>query len=181
MIKVVGHSYGCYGPLLNGSTTVIYEGKPVGTPDASAFFRVIDEHKAVSSFWSPTALRIIRQNDPDNTLSTKYPMKHLRSLFVAGEHCDRDTLLWAREVFGHRPVIDHYWQTETGAPVTAVCLGLDKHPVRQNQTNSFYNCFSDFRILVHQVVLDVHVLATIFIYFLRMQRLSKKMNVQMTN
>ncbi|CAF1179080.1 unnamed protein product [Adineta ricciae] len=125
---VVGHSYGCYGPLLNGSTTVIYEGKPVGTPDASAFFRVIDEHKAVGSFWSPTALRIIRQNDPDNTLSTKYPMRHLRSLFVAGEHCDRDTLLWAREVFGHRPVVDHYWQTETGAPVTAVCLGLDKHP-----------------------------------------------------
>ncbi|CAF3797854.1 unnamed protein product [Adineta steineri] len=125
---VVGHSYGCYGPLLNGSTTVIYEGKPIGTPDASAFFRVINNHKVVSSFWSPTALRIIRQNDPDNKHATKYPLSHFRALFVAGEHCDRDTLLWAREIFHNKPVIDHYWQTETGAPVTAVCLGLEKNP-----------------------------------------------------
>lgn len=116
--------------MLNGSTTVIYEGKPVGTPDASAFFRVIDQHEAVGSFWSPTALRIIRQYDPDNVLTQKYKMEKFRSLFVAGEHCDRDTLIWARHLFGKRPVIDHYWQTETGTPMTAVCLGLEKHPVR---------------------------------------------------
>jgi propionyl-CoA synthetase len=110
---------------------VVYEGKPVGTPDASAFFRVIDAHQVVGAFWSPTALRIIRQNDPDNEHASKYSMNHFRCLFVAGEHCDTDTLLWAREVFAGKPVIDHYWQTETGAPVTAVCLGLDKHTVRQ--------------------------------------------------
>ena len=116
---------------MNGSTTTIYEGKPVGTPDASAFFRIIDDHKVVSSFWSPTALRIIRQNDPDGQHSKKYPMKRFRSLFVAGEHCDTDTLLWARKVFSGKPVIDHYWQTETGAPVTAVCLGFENNPVRK--------------------------------------------------
>ena len=132
---MVGHSYGCYGPLLNGSTTVIYEGKPVGTPDASAFFRVIDQHGAVSSFWSPTALRIIRQNDPNGVLTRKYPMEKFRALFVAGEHCDRDTLVWARNLFGKRPVIDHYWQTETGTAVTSVCLGLEKHPVRPLNDN----------------------------------------------
>ncbi|CAF2796754.1 unnamed protein product [Rotaria sp. Silwood2] len=125
---VVGHSYGCYGPLLNGSTTIIYEGKPIGTPDASAFFRILHDHKAVSTFWSPTALRIIRQNDPDNKHATKYRLKHFRALFLAGEHCDRDTLLWAREIFAEKPVIDHYWQTETGTPITAVCLGLERHP-----------------------------------------------------
>ncbi len=116
---------------MNGSTSVIYEGKPVGTPDASSFFRIIHDHKVVSSFWSPTAIRIIRQNDPDNEHATKYNMNHFRALFVAGEHCDRDTLLWAREIFANKPVIDHYWQTETGAPVTAICLGLDKDPVRR--------------------------------------------------
>ena len=134
----MGHSYGCYGPLLNGSTTVIYEGKPVGTPDASSFFRIIDDHKIVSSFWSPTALRIIRQNDLDNEHSRKYPMKHLRSLFVAGEHCDTDTLLWARKVFGGKPVVDHYWQTETGAPVTAVCLGIEQSPVSKIKRIGFF-------------------------------------------
>ncbi len=116
---------------MNGSTTVIYEGKPVGTPDASSFFRVIHDYKVVSSFWSPTALRIIRQNDPENKHATKYNMDHFRALFVAGEHCDKDTLLWARKVFSKKPVIDHYWQTETGTPVTAAFLGLEKHPVRQ--------------------------------------------------
>ena len=110
---------------------MIYEGKPVGTPDPSAFFRVIDQHEAVGSFWSPTALRIIRQYDPEEKYARKYPMKHLRSIFVAGEHCDRDTLAWARNIFDHRPVIDHYWQTETGSPVTSICLGLDKNPVRE--------------------------------------------------
>lgn len=116
---------------MNGSTSVIFEGKPIGTPDASAFFRVIDQHKVVGTFWSPTALRIIRQYDPEDKLCRKYPMEHLRSVFVAGEHCDRDTMVWARSVFGRRPVIDHYWQTETGSPVTSVSLGLEKYPVRE--------------------------------------------------
>lgn len=139
-LKVVGHSYGCYGPLLNGSTTILYEGKPIGTPDPSSFFRIIHDHKAVSSFWSPTALRIIRQNDPDNKYATKYKLKNFRALFLAGEHCDRDTLLWAREIFAEKPVIDHYWQTETGTPITAVCLGLEKHPVReQNRKKKLYH------------------------------------------
>ncbi|CAF0793176.1 unnamed protein product [Rotaria sordida] len=125
---VIGHSFGCYGPLLNGSTTVIYEGKPIGTPDASAFFRIINDHKAVSSFWSPTALRIIRQNDPEKKHATKYRLKHFRALFLAGEHCDKDTLFWAREVFAGKVVTNQYGQTETGTAVTAVCLGLGKHP-----------------------------------------------------
>lgn len=135
--------------MLNGSTTVIYEGKPVGTPDASAFFRVIDQHEAVGSFWSPTALRIIRQNDPENVLTRKYKMEKFRSLFVAGEHCDRDTLIWARELFGKRPVIDHYWQTETGTPMTAVCLGLEKHPVRHvdENDNDFITFIVDYFLL----------------------------------
>ncbi len=129
--KVIGHSFGCYGPLLNGSTSVIYEGKPVGTPDASAFFRIIHDHKVVSSFWSPTALRIIRQNDPDNKHSTKYQLQHFRALTLSGEYCDRDTLLWAREIFGNRPVTNQYGQTETGTAAIAVCLGLEKHPVKK--------------------------------------------------
>jgi len=142
--KVVGHSYGCYAPLLNGSTTVIYEGKPVGTPDASAFFRIIHDHNVVSSFWSPTALRIIRQNDPENKHSRKYNMDHFRALFVAGEHCDIDTLLWARKIFANKPVIDHYWQTETGAPVTSVCLGYEKHPVSSSVQISKKGNFESF-------------------------------------
>jgi propionyl-CoA synthetase len=128
--KVVGHSYGCYGPLLNGSTTVIYEGKPVGTPDASSFFRIIDDHKVVSSFWSPTAIRFIRQNDPENKHATKYKMDHFRALILSGERCDRDTLSWTREIFRGKFVLNHYGQTETGSTITAVCLGFEKHPVR---------------------------------------------------
>jgi propionyl-CoA synthetase len=128
--KVVGHSYGCYGPLLNGLTTVIYEGKPVGTPDASSFFRIIHDHKVISSFWSPTALRIIRQNDPENKHATKYNMDHFQSLTLAGEVCDKDTLLWARKIFNETLVINHYGQTETGSAISTVCLGFETHPVR---------------------------------------------------
>ena len=117
--------------MLNGSTSVIYEGKPVGTPDASSFFRIIHDHKVVSSFWSPTAIRIIRQNDPDNKHATKYPMNKFRALILSGERCDKDTLLWTRKIFGEKLVINHYGQTETGTSVTAICLGLDKHPVRR--------------------------------------------------
>jgi len=169
---------------LNGSTTVIYEGKPVGTPDASSFFRVIHDYKVVSSFWSPTALRIIRQNDPENKHATKYNMDHFRALFVAGEHCDKDTLLWARKVFSKKPVIDHYWQTETGTPVTAAFLGLEKHPVRQIRQYLFEILFLRFffgRILAHLALQDVHVLVMIYIYFLRILNQLKKMNVQLMN
>ncbi|CAF0979251.1 unnamed protein product [Didymodactylos carnosus] len=124
---VVGHSYTCYGPLLNGSTSVLYEGKPVNTPDASSFFRVIDQHDVVSSFVSPTAIRVIRQyDDAENGIySKKYPMRSLRSIFVAGEHCDKETITWARKVFNNKPIVDHWWQTETGTAVTATCLGIE--------------------------------------------------------
>lgn len=83
-------------------------------------------------------MRIIRQNDPGNKHATRYSMKHFRALFLAGEHCDRDTLLWGREIFADKPVIDHYWQTETGSPVTAVCLGLEKHPVMNIQKEVYF-------------------------------------------
>ncbi|XP_017659742.1 PREDICTED: acyl-CoA synthetase short-chain family member 3, mitochondrial [Lepidothrix coronata] len=120
---VVGHSYICYGPLLHGNTTVLYEGKPVGTPDAGAYFRVLAEHEVAAFFTSPTAIRAIRQQDPEATLGKQYSLKRFRTLFVAGEHCDVDTLKWSKEVF-KVPVLDHWWQTESGSAITASCIGL---------------------------------------------------------
>jgi propionyl-CoA synthetase len=125
---VVGHSYIVYGPLLHGCTTVLYEGKPVGTPDAGAFWRVIADHGVVSMFTAPTAIRAIRQQDPDGVLVGKYDLSSYRSLFLAGERCDPDTLRWAGERLGV-PVIDHWWQTETGWAVAANCLGIEMRPV----------------------------------------------------
>ncbi|XP_039250065.2 acyl-CoA synthetase short-chain family member 3, mitochondrial-like [Styela clava] len=119
----VGHSYACHGPLLHCNTTVIYEGKPVGTPDASSFFRIINDHKVSCLFTAPTALRVIKREDPKATASSKYDMSSLRTLFVAGEHCDIDTAQWAMKAF-KSPVLDHWWQTETGHPITASCVGL---------------------------------------------------------
>ena len=110
---VVGHSYIIYGPLLSGNTTVLYEGKPVGTPDAGAFWRVISEHKVATMFTAPTAFRAIRQQDPEGDYIKKYDLSSMRALFLAGERCDPDTLHWAEEKLGV-PVIDHWWQTETG-------------------------------------------------------------------
>ncbi|NXA14791.1 ACSS3 synthetase, partial [Sapayoa aenigma] len=107
---VVGHSYICYGPLLHGNTTVLYEGKPVGTPDAGAYFRVLAEHEVAAFFTSPSAIRAIRQQDPEAALGKQYPLKRFRTLFVAGEHCDVDTLKWSKKVF-KVPVLDHWWQT----------------------------------------------------------------------
>ncbi|NXI02146.1 ACSS3 synthetase, partial [Pachycephala philippinensis] len=107
---VVGHSYICYGPLLHGNTTVLYEGKPVGTPDAGAYFRVLAEHEVAAFFTSPTAIRAIRQQDPEAALGKQYSLKRFRTMFVAGEHCDVDTLEWSRRVF-KVPVLDHWWQT----------------------------------------------------------------------
>uniref|UniRef100_A0A8C9X8I7 Acyl-CoA synthetase short-chain family member 3, mitochondrial n=1 Tax=Sander lucioperca TaxID=283035 RepID=A0A8C9X8I7_SANLU len=118
---VVGHSYICYGPLLHGNSTILYEGKPVGTPDPGVFFRVLSEHGTTSLFTAPTAIRAIRQQDPHAAIGKKYPL--LRSLFVAGERCDVETLEWAKRSFGV-PVLDHWWQTETGSPITSSCIGL---------------------------------------------------------
>ncbi|KAM7378422.1 hypothetical protein PAMA_013367 [Pampus argenteus] len=120
---VVGHSYICYGPLLHGNSTILYEGKPVGTPDAGAFFRVLSEHGASSMFTAPTAIRAIRQQDPHAANGKKYPLSRLRSLFLAGERCDVETLDWAKRNFGV-PVLDHWWQTETGSAITSTCIGL---------------------------------------------------------
>ncbi|KAJ8245396.1 hypothetical protein GJAV_G00270300 [Gymnothorax javanicus] len=120
---VVGHSYICYAPLLHGNTTILYEGKPVGTPDASAFFRVLSEHSVTAMFTAPTAVRVIRQMDPQASASTRYPHPRMRSLFLAGERCDVETLDWAKRAFGV-PVLDHWWQTESGSAITASCIGL---------------------------------------------------------
>ena len=124
----VGHSYTVYGPLLHGCTSVLYEGKPVGTPDAGAFWRVCSEHGVSTLFTAPTAFRAIRQQDPDGVLIGDYDLSNLRALFLAGERCDPETLRWAEDKLGI-PVIDHYWQTETGWPVAANCLGIERMPV----------------------------------------------------
>ena len=126
---VVGHSYIVYAPLLLGATTVLYEGKPVGTPDAGAFWRVISEHKAVAMFTAPTAFRAIKRDDPDGVLMKKYDLTNFLTLFLAGERCDPNTLLWAEDKL-KVPVIDHWWQTETGWPITSNCLGIEKLPVK---------------------------------------------------
>ena len=121
---VVGHSYIIYGPLLHGNTTVLFEGKPVGTPDAGAFWRVCAEHKVAAMFTAPTAFRAIKQQDPDGKLIGNYDLSGLRTLFLAGERCDPDTLHWAEDRLGI-PVIDHWWQTETGWAIAANCVGIE--------------------------------------------------------
>ena len=126
---VVGHSYITYGPLVNGSTTVLYEGKPVGTPDAGAFWRVVAQHRVKALFTAPTALRAIRKEDPHAKLLADYDVSCLRTLFLAGERCDPETLNWAHEIL-QLPVIDHWWQTETGWSICANCTGLGLLPVK---------------------------------------------------
>ena len=126
---VVGHSYIVYAPLLHGCTTVLYEGKPVGTPDAGAFWRVISQHKVKVMFTAPTAFRAIKREDPDGKLIGNYDLSHFKSLFLAGERTDPDTLHWAEEKLGV-PVIDHWWQTETGWTIAGNCLGLTHYPVK---------------------------------------------------
>ena len=125
---VVGHSYIIYGPLFQGCTTVLYEGKPVGTPDAGAFWRVISEHKVKVLFTAPTAFRAIKKVDPEGKLIKDYDMSNFESLFLAGERCDPDTLHWAQKHLAV-PVIDHWWQTETGWAICANCLGIEELPV----------------------------------------------------
>ena len=121
---VVGHSYIVYAPLLAGCTTVLYEGKPVGTPDAGAFWRVIEEHKVKSLFTAPTAFRVIKKEDPDGRFARGRDLSSLRYLFLAGERLDPETYRWARDLLGI-PVIDHWWQTETGWAIAANPMGLE--------------------------------------------------------
>jgi propionyl-CoA synthetase len=121
---VVGHSYIVYGPLLHGCTTILYEGKPVGTPDPGAFWRVISEHKVNVLFTAPTAFRAIKRDDPDAVYMPPYDLTSLRALFLAGERCDPDTLHWAEEKLGV-PVIDHWWQTESGWPMVTNPIGIE--------------------------------------------------------
>ncbi|HEX6616315.1 MAG TPA: AMP-binding protein, partial [Gemmatimonadales bacterium] len=126
---VVGHSYIVYAPLFHGNTTVLYEGKPVGTPDAGAFWRVIAQHGVRALFTAPTAFRAIKREDPEGEHIGCYDLSNFRTLFLAGERCDPPTLEWAERRLGV-PVIDHWWQTETGWPVGCNCVGLGLLPVK---------------------------------------------------
>ena len=126
---VVGHSYIVYAPLLHGCTTILYEGKPVGTPDASAFWRVIEQHKVNCLFTAPTAFRAIRREDPEGELLRQHDISSLQTLFLAGERCDPDTLHWAEKQL-QVPVIDHWWQTESGWAMSANPMGIEALPVK---------------------------------------------------
>src|SRR5437763_4807505 len=126
---VVGHSYILYGPLFNGNTTILYEGKPVGTPDPGAFWRVISQHGARVQFTAPTAIRTIKRDDPSGEHLRRYDLSRFRTLFLAGERCDPDTLHWAEQQLGV-PVVDHWWQTETGWSIGVNCMGLGMLPVK---------------------------------------------------
>ncbi|RBP18308.1 propionyl-CoA synthetase [Roseiarcus fermentans] len=126
---VVGHSYIVYAPLLHGCTTVLYEGKPIGTPDAGAFWRVIEEYKVRAFFTAPTAFRAVRKEDPQAALLAKYDISSMHTLFLAGERADPDTVEWAEKVLGV-PVVDHWWQTETGWAIAANPVGLGLLPIK---------------------------------------------------
>jgi propionyl-CoA synthetase len=130
---VVGHSYIVYAPLIYGCTSVLYEGKPVGTPDAGAFWRVIAQHGVAVLFTAPTAFRAIKREDPEGEFIRRYDLGKFRALFLAGERADPPTVEWAERQLGV-PVIDHWWQTETGWPITANCLGLEKLPVKHGSS-----------------------------------------------
>lgn len=126
---VVGHSYIVYGPLFKGCTTILFEGKPVGTPDAGVFWRVISQHKVRAMFTAPTAFRAIKREDPKARLMKNYDLSNFKTLFLAGERSDPDTLHWAEDNL-KVPVIDHWWQTETGWAIAANCMGLHHFPVK---------------------------------------------------
>jgi propionyl-CoA synthetase len=126
---VVGHSYIVYGPLLHGATGILFEGKPVGTPDAGAYWRVIAQHKVAALFTAPTAFRAIKRDDPDGKLIAGHDLSNFRTLFLAGERADPDTIRWAEDKL-HKPVLDHWWQTESGWPMAANCVGLGALPVK---------------------------------------------------
>jgi propionyl-CoA synthetase len=126
---VVGHSYIVYAPLIHGNTTVLFEGKPVGTPDAGAYWRVISQHRVACLFTAPTSFRAIKREDPNGEFLRQYDRTSFRALFLAGERLDPDTLRWAENALGV-PVVDHWWQTETGWPICANCIGLGMLPVK---------------------------------------------------
>jgi propionyl-CoA synthetase len=126
---VVGHSYIVYAPLLTGATSILYEGKPVGTPDAGAFWRLVDEYDVVAVFTAPTAIRAIKKVDPDGELLRRYDLSSLRTLFLAGERLDPDTWEWAGSALGV-PVIDNWWQTETGWPIATNPVGIEQLPIK---------------------------------------------------
>ncbi len=126
---IVGHSYICYAPLIHGNTTLVFEGKPVGTPDAGTFWRVISEHKVSNFFTAPTAFRAIKRMDPKGELKKKYDLSNLRALFLAGERADPDTVNWAENLL-QIPIIDHWWQTETGYVIAGNPLGIEKLPIK---------------------------------------------------
>ncbi len=142
---VVGHSYIVYAPLFKGCTTVLYEGKPVSTPDPGAFWRVIAEHGVNVLFTAPTAFRAIKREDPAGTYTAKYDLSSLRALFLAGERCDPDTLHWAEDLLGV-PVVDHWWQTESGWPIVANPLGIEHLPVKAGSASKVVPGY-DVRIL----------------------------------
>ncbi len=126
---VVGHSYIVYAPLITGCTTIVYEGKSVGTPDPGAFWRVISQHRVKALFTAPTAFRAIKREDPNGEYLKKYNISDFKYLFLAGERLDPDTYYWASNLL-NRPVIDHWWQTETGWPITANCMGIEQFPIK---------------------------------------------------
>ncbi|MBL8699974.1 MAG: propionyl-CoA synthetase [Alphaproteobacteria bacterium] len=130
---VVGHSYIVYAPLLQGCTTLLYEGKPVGTPDAGAFWRVASQHKVKALFTAPTAFRAIKREDPEGALVKRYDLGAFKALFLAGERCDPDTLHWAQRILGV-PVVDHWWQTETGHAITGNPVGVHSYPLKAGST-----------------------------------------------
>ncbi len=126
---VVGHSYICYAPLIHGNTTVVFEGKPIGTPDAGTFWRVIEEHNVKSFFTAPTAFRAIKREDPTGEMIKKYDISGLRALYLAGERADPDTIKWAQRIMDV-PVYDHWWQTETGYTIAGNPAGIEALPVK---------------------------------------------------
>ena len=131
---VVGHSYICYAPLLAGATTLVYEGKPVGTPDPGAFWRVMAEHKVKVMFTAPTAMRAIKQQDPKAEYAKTYDLSNLELQFLAGERCDPDTLRWSEKTLAV-PVIDHWWQTETGWAIAGIPMGIEQMPIKAGSAN----------------------------------------------
>jgi propionyl-CoA synthetase len=126
---VVGHSYICYGPLIHGNTTIVFEGKPVGTPDAGTFWRVISEHNVKSFFTAPTAFRAVKREDPTGEYVKKYDLSCLKQVYLAGERADPDTIVWAQEQL-QVPVVDHWWQTETGWSIAANPIGIEELPIK---------------------------------------------------
>jgi propionyl-CoA synthetase len=154
---VVGHSYIVYAPLLLGCTTLMYEGKPVGTPDAGAFWRVIEQHRVRVFFTAPTAFRAIKREDPDGRLIGGRDLREFRALFLAGERADPPTVAWAEEQLGI-PVIDHWWQTETGWPIAANCLGIEHLPVKHGSCTRAVPSW-DVRVLDAEAEGTAHELA----------------------